>query len=464
MGRRIKHDEYNRKQFGTLIREVQVVLKEDIPRGSGRWTHEDLAIWAQLEHPCRGAISHILDGRRALNAPQRERLIEALTEGLQAKIETNPTQQDLYSYYCERLQDFLPAVTSSQIGAQTAAIRLKERDISFFEALYGWWGKAVYNGQGSVVLQEASDQYHRMLADPDVDFRNNREEIVIAAQIGEMITRAQEITFKWGDHYRANIRVFNEIEQRIFLPALERFADNNEVAKQYATMLAARALVARRLGHYKQCIQDCIRSLHFAKRSGDDFLYVDLALRYAHVWACLGMEEDWRRAMEDAEQAIMRAHYSNLNALKIYHMYQHGEGLRRLAYNPFTVIPKRKRVYQYAAPGLEELELSHQIDNQWYEQNMTNGYVTIHPLHTRIGEAQCKVWTAQDETMEELRQMREDALREYPSRVGQIEDTIHFIGKLSKWSSNDELPCLDVVPQSDAIHVRAEWRYEPIRF
>jgi tetratricopeptide (TPR) repeat protein len=432
-----------RKAFGDAIRQARVALRSQEPKQSHKWTLDHVA--SESGVGCRASLHGIEDGTRHADEAERRALIHLLVAGLDG---------------CANVDNIDTLKKNLLVFLNIDDLRLHEHrsrfDPDLYESLYDAWGRLLYRGDCPYVEHEARGYYLRLVEDPAIgrDFRKTLWAIRTACMLG----RAQEI-FSDDEWQTSAVTTYEDVEHHVLKLASEKLLNEPVIAHEYAYVYKTRGILYRKNGQYGKGLQDTIQALRYAKRSEDPSLTIDVYLQIAHLYACLGLEDGWKDAMELAMKQIDYCPLRSQMQFRAFLRYYTGEGIKRLAYDPYRTLSlsQRSRYAEHGAILLASARAELRDHPEWV---LMHGF---HPFYNRVAELQCDVWRKDvdlNEIRRELLELREQAIIRYPSVMGRIHCALDSITTLQTWNAHTPLPALkvDAVGQqkpTDAHKIRA---------
>ncbi len=456
-----KYDDYDPGPFGQAIRECRLALQSADPV----WTQAYLARVSEIGHNDkdgnRGTISKVEAGKSRLSPERRGHLLEVLRKALEVsslEISRRDFLLSLLASFTLDLGPLGPAQRQHRSSHQTF-------DPDAYDSLIPAWGKLLYAGYGPYVIEDAQFHYEKLANDPRInsdDFLTLR-----ALRVARMLGRAQEI-FSASDEWNARaVTTYDTVEAHVCLPALDRWPTDPSILYEYAAILASRGIQYRKRGRYQQGVLNATRALKYAKQSENTQFAVDIYLQLAHIWACLGIEQQWRKVIDNARKYIEASNSVHQAELNAYCTYYEGEGLKRLAYTTLHDLSLKERS-AFASHGLSLLANSKEQLGRCMDWVITDmhGY---HPLYTQVAEAQCMLFLAPNETRKQLDYLREEILHDYPGLLGRVDFAMKCVDVLHGWNHHNPLPAFDIdtliigespdARHTDAAQVRAQFGY-----
>ncbi len=432
-----------RQEFGDAVKQARVALRSQEPKHSHKWTLDHVA--SESGVGCRASLYSIEEGVRHSDEIERRALIQLLVTGLDESV--GIINKDLLK---KNLLVFL------NIGDLRLCEHHGRFDPDLYDSLYEAWGRLLYRGDCPYVECEARRYYLRLIKDAAIgqDFRKTLWAIRTACMLG----RAQEI-FSDDEWQTSAVTTYEDVEQHVLRVASEKLRNEPTIAHEYAYVYKTRGILYRKNGQYGKGLQDTIQALHFARHSEDPSLAIDVYLQIAHLYACLGLEDGWKDAIELAMRQVDYCPPRNQAQFRAFLRYYTGEGIKRLAYDPYRTLSLAQRS-RYAEQGAILLASARAELRDHPEWVLMHGF---HPFYNRVAELQCDVWRKDVDLSEihrELLELREQARVQYPSVIGRIHCALDSITALQTWNAHTPLPALkvDAVGQqkpTDAHQIRA---------
>lgn len=463
-----KHPGYDMHGFGQKVREARITLKNEVGRrlgASSRWTLEYIAKACGID---RGTLQRVENGKRRLPPGTRAKIAEYLVDGLKQELGSEVSRREV-------LISALTAFIATGVYASEAPSRIAVNAANVLKGFYldrdemlNWTetfikhaNQQLYAGESQEALEWATDQYARLMSFPDI--HSDLDLLLAATRVGLIQARAQEVAYSWTSACVAATDTYNKIEADVLRPSLARFRRNSDsylLVTEYVALLDSRSRMMRRIGKFEQSLKDAQTVLRWVPRSEQRILEIDARFKYAHIWACLGLEDRWRKELIETAQAINTLPSHERAEQEKYQKYYEGEGYKRLAFNPYVELTPSLRA-RYAEQGFAELTASYQrIGEEWHDHEVENRVVGFHPIYTRMSQLQCMIFADPNSAKRDLDALQSAAARTFPALLEKLSRTSEAIQHLQRWRSHNPLPGFDLdvgiaLSKSDALLVRA---------